>query len=165
MFSSPWRRLSVCRTLLEFQFTCLETIFFFSTFTNPAWAAQSYKYHRLFLESQFCFVSFCFFVNGLEFKKQQPTLYLCCCGSFFLSCLLVMIKWCQAYEAQSLGPNKRLCPHSVYKKTKQKLFFSRSWGNERKTKFANELFISKSSPIISQSIVLFKCSERNHFIL
>lgn len=149
---------------LNFSFLALRQFFFFHLHKSCLSRSQSYKYQRSFLRIT---VLFCFFVSGLELKQQQqqPTLYLCCCGSFFLSCLLVMIKWCQAYEAQSLRPNKRLCPHSVYKKTKQKLFFSRSWGNERKTKFANELFISKSSPIISQSIVLFKCSERNHFIL
>lgn len=113
---------------LNFSFLALRQFsFFFHLHKSCLSRSKSYKYHRSFLESKFCFVLF--FCQWFRIKKkqqQQPTLYLCCCGSFFLSCLLVMIKWCQAYEAQSLRPNKRLCPHSVYKKTKQKLFFSRS---------------------------------------
>lgn len=81
-------------------------------FTNPAWAARG---HANITGG---------FPPAVENLKKKS--YLCCCGSFSWAAYLYRSKWCQAYEVQSLRPDKRLCQQQRLqtKKAEEAIFLS-----------------------------------------
>lgn len=107
--------------------SCLDTV---SSFPSPHFQPEPLMYSNItghVSVSRFVFCSFR--RKKKKTKKNKPS---CICAAvvvFFLSCLLVTIKWCQAYKVQSLRPNKRLRQHSVYKK-KRKSWSYFSLGHE-----------------------------------